>query len=128
MDTTYNRTNLLLKRLCFVAIVTFILTVHPFLAPQGTPVAQATEPTVPYLQNGSFETLTGGVPNNWTILGQRINLGTTVIAGCTTVDSTNYAAYRGAGVYPTNDDDTGTWGGNGATCYHVIRGPALVRD
>ena len=75
----------------FVLVMT-IVSLFPVGTTAVSRARAATTRTVPYLQNGSFETVTSGVPDNWTVMGQRINLGVTRIAGCLSVDTVDYAA------------------------------------
>lgn len=106
-----------------------------------------------YLLNGSFENVTGGVPDNWSVVGTVIDLGVTRLGGCVSVDTTDYSTYAGG---PTNDITDGSHssftativtsggfgvpsngtnavrldlgGGNSADGYHVKHGPAIVSD
>jgi hypothetical protein len=91
-------------------------------------VAADTTSTVPYLQNGSFENVSGGVIANWSAVQTRIDLGgdsglggvTSVLGGCPSVDTTDYAGIwtrdaalvgtrpthnAGNGPKPLNDND-----------------------
>ena len=80
--------------------------------------------TVPYLQNGSFETGAGGL-DNWTKGESRVNLGVTTLGGCLTVDMQDYTGIwtrnpiygsvptwsSSMGPKPINDNDTGSFSG-----------------
>ena len=46
------------------------------------------------ISNGTFESETGSSVTGWTALNSRIDLGVTSIAGCTTVDTSDYTALR----------------------------------
>jgi hypothetical protein len=120
------------------------------------PTARAEERATNWLQNGSFETLTDGLPNNWTMVQTHIDLGVTVLGGCVSVDTQDYEAIR-AGSVPSDLTDaqdshasftnsivtSGTFGApadgtnaiymnmGGGTMdppYHVSHGPAIVSD
>ena len=46
------------------------------------------------ISNGTFESETGSSVTGWTALNSRIDLGVTSIAGCTTVDTSDYTTLR----------------------------------
>ncbi|MFM2309210.1 MAG: hypothetical protein RLY87_1331, partial [Chloroflexota bacterium] len=92
METTITGHATLLKRLSFVGMLLFVLVMSPILHTSTPTVARAASArTVPYLQNGSFENYTGGVPDNWTVTNSRINLGVDSLGGCVTQDTVDYA-------------------------------------
>ena len=115
-----------LIRLMLVCVMVYVT--HPFgdgRAPANVSAASGTRTTL-YLQNGGFELVTGGVPNNWTFLQSRVNLGVTSLGGCPTAESmvdydaiwtrsTDYGTVptwsSSRGPKPTNDNDTGSFTG-----------------
>jgi alpha-tubulin suppressor-like RCC1 family protein len=133
-------------------VVAFAASV-PALSGPGSSVARAESRATNWLQNGSFEAVTGGVPDNWTVVGTVIDLGVTSLGGCVSVDTTDYSTYAGG---PTEDITTGSHasftasivtsggfgvpsegtnavylnlgGGNASPGYHVKHGPAIVSD
>jgi hypothetical protein len=118
-----------------------------------TATAKAAVRASNFLQNGSFEAVTGGVPDNWSVVGTVIDLGVTSLGGCVSVDTTDYSTYAGG---QTSDVTNGTHssftvsivtsggfgvptqgsnavylnlgGGNASPGYHIKHGPAIVSD
>jgi hypothetical protein len=133
-------------------VVVFAASI-PAISGSGISVARAESRATNWLLNGSFENVTGGVPDNWTVEGTVIDLGVTVLGGCVSVDTTDYSTYAGG---PTQDITNGTHsiftaeivtsGGFGAAAEgnnavklvlgngnatpgsHVKHGPAIVSD
>ena len=121
----------------------------PLDGDSATAAARATN----FLQNGSFENVTGGVPDNWSVVGTVINLGVTSLGGCVSEDTTDYSTYAGGPSYDITDGThapftativtSGGFGvptngtnavrldlgnGNSADTFHVKHGPAIVSD
>ena len=120
---------------------------------RNTATANAASRATNFLQNGSFEAVTGGVPDNWSVVGTVIDLGVTSLGGCVSVDTTDYSTYAGG---QTSDVTNGTHasftvsivnsggfgsptqgsnvvylnlgGGNASPGYHIKHGPAIVSD
>jgi hypothetical protein len=122
-----------LLSLFLVGVIVFVAS--PFMSDvvQNTAQAATSGRSVPYLQNGSFENYTSGVPDNWTVTNGRIDLGVDSLGGCVTQDTVDYAGIFtrstlygsvpiwpfpfGSGDKPTADNDafTGTFSSNSVT-------------
>ena len=70
-------------------VVVFAASI-PAISGSGISVARAESRATNWLLNGSFENVTGGVPDNWTVTNSRVDLGVTVLGGCTSVDTVDY--------------------------------------
>jgi alpha-tubulin suppressor-like RCC1 family protein len=137
-----------------VGVIVFVAS--PLMSGVKQQTAKAESRATNWLLNGSFENVTGGVPDNWTMVETHIDLGVTALGGCVSVDTTDYAAIR-AGSVPadltTAQDNHSSFtnsivtsGGFGAPAdgtnaifmnmgggtmdppYHVSHGPAIVSD
>lgn len=105
-----------------VGVIVFVAS--PLMSGGKQQTAKAESRATNWLLNGSFENVTGGVPDNWTVVNSRVDLGVTVLGGCTSVDTVDYdAIWTRSPLYgavptfpfpsdpsaskPTNDDSTG---------------------
>ena len=138
----------------FVMVVSMLWSTG-FVLPltSDTATATAAARASNYLLNGSFENVTGGVPDNWSVVGTVIDLGVTRLGGCVSIDSTDYSTYAGGPTYDITDGTHSSFtativtsggfgvptdgtnavrldlgGGNSADGYHVKHGPAIVSD
>jgi hypothetical protein len=112
--------------LSMMMMVVVIAAAFPLTKATGVTTARAESRAIDWLQNGSFEidTDANGVPDNWTVTNSRVDLGITVLGGCTSVDTVDYAGiwtrsslYGAVPVFPfpsnpsaskpTNDDSSG---------------------
>jgi hypothetical protein len=128
-----------------------VIVASPLMSGVTQPKATAAARATNWLQNGSFEDVTGGVPNHWMVEGRVIDLGVTTLGGCVSVDTTDYSTYRGG---QTSDVTNGTHSsftvsivnsggfgvpaqgsnavflnlgnGNADPGYHIKHGPAIV--
>lgn len=113
--------------LSMVMMVVVIAAAFPLTKASGVTTARAESRATNWLQNGSFEsTLT-----NWTKHEARVDLGVTVLGGCATVDTVDYAgiftrdakyglpvpSYTGGTnpKMPVDDNDTGSFSGFSVT-------------
>ena len=120
MTKTYGSVVRSLISLMLVGVIVFVAS--PLMSGGKQQTAKAESRATNWLLNGSFENLTGGVPDNWTIENSRVNLGVTVLGGCTSVDTVDYAGIwtrsplygavpvfpfpnDGSALKPTNDND-----------------------
>jgi len=77
--------------LMLISVIVFVAS--PLMSGVTQPKANAAARATNWLQNGRFEDVTGGVPDNWTVVGTVIDLGVTSLGGCVSVDTTDYSTY-----------------------------------
>jgi len=85
-----------LLSLLLVGVIVFVAS--PLMSGGKQQKAKAASRASNYLLNGSFESVTGGVPDNWTMVQTHVDLGATVLGGCVSEDTTDYAAIKADGV------------------------------
>jgi len=154
MTKTYGSVVRSLISLMLVGVIVFVAS--PLMSGGKQQTAKAESRATNWLMNGSFENVTGGVPDNWTMVQTHVDLGVTTLGGCVSVDTTDYVAIKADGVTAdlttaqdahssftnsivtsggfgvpadgTNAIFMSMGGGSMSPGFHVSHGPAIVSD